>query len=453
MGSHRLPSSLVVVSALLGTLASCGRPVPQPAVPDSAIIVLVDTLRADHLSAYGYARPTSPQFDRLAAESTLFERAYSQAACTFPSVNSLLTSRPAPLFWGQPGKRMGIPADVPTLAATFQVRGLATLAVSASPVVRLNPTRFNPHGGFDSGFDIFDEQCLWGDARCVTARALELLAKTRGPFFAYLHYMDPHGPYRPPPARRRRFAPAYRGDFDFVGAGDPDPIARGLRPGAEAIALGASDRDYLVALYDEEIAWWDESLGQLLRALRERGWLERSALVVAADHGEAFLEHGKVKHCHSVFDEETRTPLLMRLPGVSPRRIAGPVENLDIGPTLLQALGFAAEPAFAGRSLLPELLGEPAAMRTAVAAQGSLRSLTDGRFKLILDLANGEAALYDLRADPTESKDVASAHREDFQRLRLKLAHRLAASEGSPQPSAAAARAAAEQLRALGYLQ
>ena len=424
--------------------------------PVNAIVVLVDTLRADHLSAYGYARPTSPAFDRLAAESALFERAYSQAACTFPSVNSLLTSRAAPLFWGQPGRRMGIPAGVTTLAEVLSAHGYATLAVSASPVVRKSPTSFNPEGGFDRGFDVFDdERCLWRDARCVVSGALDLLGKVEGPFFAYLHFMDPHGPYQPPPEHRRRFAAPDAGAAASA-ARDPNAIARGLRRGGTPVELDAADRDQLIALYDEEISWWDERFGELVRALGERGLLENTVLVVAADHGEAFLEHGQVKHCHTVFEEETRTPLLVRLPGRAPRRglrISEPVENLDIAPTLLQALELEPERAFDGRSLLPLLRGERAAAAPATSAQGSLRALVDRGFKLILDLESGAESLYDLGADPAERHDVALERPEDLRRLRRLLDDNLAATEGSREHSIAAGREAAEQLRAFGYLQ
>lgn len=462
MSARRALAVVLVLAAPAMTAASCRRaaPAPTPEPPVNAIVVVVDTLRADHLSAYGYPRATSPEFDRLAAESALFERAYSQAACTFPSVNSLLTSRAAPLFWGQPGRRMGIPAGVPTLAEVFAARGFSTVAVSASPVVRKSPTRFNPEGGFDRGFDVFDERCLWQDARCVASRALELLGAVDGPFFAYLHFMDPHGPYRPPPEHRQRFAAPYAGK-DFIAAGDPNPIARGLLPGSTPVVLDAADRDHLLALYDEEISWWDERFGELVRALDERGLLERTILVVAADHGEAFLEHGQVKHCHTVFDEEIRTPLLVRLPGPASGRalrIAEPVENLDIAPTLLAALGLAPESAFAGRNLLPLLGAEseaPPAVpgRPATSAQGSLRAAVDGRFKLILDLESGAASLYDLSADAAERSDVARERPEDFRRLRRLLADHLAATEGAPERSIAAGREAAERLRSLGYLQ
>jgi len=149
--------------------------------------MLVDTLRADHMSLYGYERATTPFIDGFAADAVVFDRARSQAGCTFPSVNSLFTSRYAFDFYRQGESQMGIPAEYPTIAEILRARGYHTIAVSASPIVRLTPTKENPNGGFGAGFEVFDESCLWDDAECVNARALKLLGDTRETFFLYLH--------------------------------------------------------------------------------------------------------------------------------------------------------------------------------------------------------------------------------------------------------------------------
>ncbi len=148
--------------------------------PRNLIVVLVDTLRADHLASYGYSRTTSPVFDRFAAASLFLAEARSQASCTFPSANAILTGRYPVRFLGQPGGRMGIPAETPSLATMLRSRGFATAAVSASPIVRARRTKFNPTGGFDAGFDLFDEDCLWREAACVTARAADWLCDANG---------------------------------------------------------------------------------------------------------------------------------------------------------------------------------------------------------------------------------------------------------------------------------
>jgi arylsulfatase A-like enzyme len=430
-------------------LAGCGSPPPR-----NVVLVLVDTLRADHVGAYGYGRPTTPNFDAFAAQGVLFERAWSQAACTFPSVNSLLTSRYPARFLGQPGEAMGIPAGELALPEILAQAGFATAAVSASPIVRVSPTRFNPGGGFGRGFDHFDEQCLWRDAGCVTARARKLLRQLEPPFFLYLHYMDPHGPYQPPAGTERHFAQQCSGP-DFICRGDPNPIARMLYSGGTEVEAGPAAIASLVDLYDEEIRHWDASFGELLAALEEQGLTETTAVAVASDHGEEFLEHGHVKHCRTLFDTEARVPLALRAPWLSGgRRAAAPVQNLDLAPTLLEALAMASgQRGFEGRSLVPLMRGGAARPRHVFAAQGPLRSVTDGRLKLIHDLRAGRFWLYDREADRGETRDLLAAAPPGLRLLRRELSSWLSGVEGEPSRTLDAADEMEKRLRSLGYLQ
>jgi len=135
--------------------------VPEPEPPENILIVMVDTLRADHMSLYGYERPTTPFIDKFAADAVVFEHARSQANCTFPSVNSLLTSRYPGIFIRQEEGQLGIPEDTPSIAEILKAQGYHTTAVSASHIVRATPTQYNPNGGFDRGFDTFVEGCVW----------------------------------------------------------------------------------------------------------------------------------------------------------------------------------------------------------------------------------------------------------------------------------------------------
>jgi arylsulfatase len=204
---------------LIACAAGCARKAPRR--PINVIVILVDTLRADHLSGYGYHRNTSPMIDRFARTGVLFERNWSQAPCTYPSVNSLLTSRyPVHLLEGQEQQNLGITEGIPTLAEMLEARGYDTYAISASPIVRVTPSRFNKAGGFGRGFDQFDEDCLWKDASCINRKA-EGIVRTHAsnpesrPFFLYLHYMDPHGPYQPPERFSSRFAGSYTGEKEW----------------------------------------------------------------------------------------------------------------------------------------------------------------------------------------------------------------------------------------------
>ena len=195
--------------------------------------------------------------------AALFTSSRSQASCTYPSVNSILTSRPPTVFFGQPGDAMGIPATVPSLAEILRRRGFHTVAISASPIVRQHPTRFNPKGGFDRGFDVFDEQCLWKSADCTTAEAIPHLKRDRDaaaqPLFLYIHYIDPHGPYSPPLPHPREFATGPT-DKEFIRRGDPNPIADHLYKGGPDPHVTPDDMRYLVGLYDDEIAYLRNSI-------------------------------------------------------------------------------------------------------------------------------------------------------------------------------------------------
>ena len=457
---------LVALSAAAATALACsgGAGDTEVAHPRHVVFVLVDTLRADHLSAYGYERPTSPTLDAFASGALLFENARSQAACTFPSVNSLLTSRWPADFLGQPEKAMGIPQAIPSLAEILRDRGFQTAAVSASPIVRASPSRHNPGGGFDRGFERFDESCLWREAACVNAVAfaeLDRLAGDGRPFFLYLHYMDPHGPYAPPAGRPRRFAgPGPSGpEKEFIRRGDPNPIAAHLYRDAPDPGAAAADVAHLVDLYDEEIASFDAELGRLLGALDARGLAGETIVVVASDHGEEFLEHGHVKHCHTLFDTEIKTPLVLRVPGIpGGRRLPQRAQNLDIVPTLLDYLDLEVEGLrLDGRSLEPAIEDGLEVADLQLALQGPLRSASDGRFKLVHDLGRRGAdglALYDLKADPDETRDVAAGERRAFGRLRRLLAAWLAAVEpGGGGDAVREAEEAERRLRSLGYLE
>jgi len=416
----------------------------------NVVVVLVDTLRADRLAAYGYGRPTSPHFDALAADSYLFTGARAQSSCTSPSVNSLLTSRYPSRFLGQPGGAVGIPPAIPSIAELLGARGWSTGAVSASPVVRKTPTPFNPGAGFGRGFARFDEACLWRGAACVTNHGIAAAERLREPFFLYLHYIDPHGPYDPPQPFRKQFRVG-RTTQQWALRGDPAPLARTIE-GGPRVAFGPHEVRFLQGLYDGEIAYFDAQLGRLVGWLREKSLLQRTILVVLSDHGESFLEHGGVRHCATVYDTEIKTPLLLRLPRQRDgERLSGAVENLDLVPTLVDLLGLPTEGrGFEGTSLLPRLSGEAGDERLAFSMMNRWRAVAGDRYKLVTEIGTDTWHLYDLRRDPGERHDVKGEAPEAFARLRAALEEQLARTEG-PESQRHAAEAEA-RLRALGYL-
>lgn len=449
---------------LLFLLGACG---PREAERWNVLLILVDTLRADRMSLYGYARPTTPHLEAFAREGVVFTNARSQAGCTFPSVNSLLTSRIPALFLRR-GGTLGIPETVRSLPEILHEQGYATAAVSASPVVRRTGSKVNPAGGFGRGFEVFDESCHLERAHCVNERAFGLLQPLEDagkPWFLYLHYMEPHAPYRPPADHPRRIAATFtrareQGVSGWARKGEVWPIVRHLYEGRTRYRLTAPNLAHLSDLYDEEIAYVDGQLAQLFDALRERNLLERTLIVLAADHGEELYEHGQFGHCRSIAYETTlKTPLVLRVPGagrdLKGLRRAALAENLDIVPTVLDYLGLSAGGGdFEGVSLRPVLENDGKVRRASFGFQGVSRTITDGTHKLVLDIASGQAKLFDLRTDPGERIDLSLQRPAETRPLREALQRWIESREG-PVATGESRRRAEElekRLRAVGYL-
>ncbi len=460
-----LPAVLLSVSLLLTGCGGSGRsPGGGSEASPNVILILVDTLRAQDLGLYGYDRETSPNLARLVRDGALFEDARSQAPCTYPSANSILTGRHPVRFLGQKNGAMGIPPQIPSLAEILGAKGYATVAVTASPIVRKNPTKYNPTGGFSRGFDIFDERCLWDHAACLNGFALDYAKILRQPFFLYLHYMDPHSPLKIPEDWPRRIATTpYHGKW-FVEKGLLAPIAEQLYGPKKNIPVDSRDIRHLVDLYDEEIAYFDHQLGLLLDGLNDRGLLETTLIVLVADHGEEFLEHGHIKHCHSLFDTEIKTPLLIRPPGPlsadtgasdrAPRRINAEVANLDVAPTIVDYAGIdPAELGLEAPSLRPVIEGGPPPDAIQVSSWGPLRAAKQGRFKLILNLSDGSMQLYDVVADPGETADVQKDHPDAVRSLRSIIRTWVSTAGKGSEQQIHEGTEAQERLKALGYLQ
>ncbi|HJX30142.1 MAG TPA: sulfatase [Thermoanaerobaculia bacterium] len=450
---------------LLLILSGCGRGEPERW---NVLLVVVDTLRADRMGVYGYSRPTTPNLEAFAKEGVVFTGARSQAGCTFPSVNSLLTSR-IPASFLHPGRRnMGIPETMPSLPVLLKEQGYSTAAVSASAVVRNTPSHVNRIGGFGRGFDRFDESCLLKDARCVNDVALSFLDENenaRHPWFLYLHYLEPHEPYQPPADHQRRIAPPStrarrQGVSNWALRGSMLPVARRLYRGQTQYRINPQSLAHLADLYDEEIAYFDEQIEKLFDSLRERRLLDRTLIVLAADHGEELYEHEHFGHCRSIaYDTVLKTPLLLRLPDAAPElrglRRDALTENLDIVPTILDYLGLPTEGrGFEGASLRPVIERNGKVRRVSFGMQGTVRTIQDGTYKLTYDIGSGATQLFDLRVDPGETIDLSRKRPEQARRLREPLLRWIESREG-PLASGESRRQAEEaekRLRAVGYL-
>jgi arylsulfatase A-like enzyme len=408
-------AALVVAVVALGACA--GGPAPDPPARPNVLVVLVDTLRADRLSLYGYERETSPALERFARErGVVFRSAWSNAGCTYPSVNSLLTGRfPQRILARIDEAGMAIPAGMPTLAERFGAAGWSTGAISASTIVRATPSKINRQGGFDRGFGFFDESCHERGAACVNGRAFESLDRLPEPFFLYLHYLDPHSPYRPPSWAARRFSSGSAADARrWAQRGEPWKIQRKLYHGESGNEFGAADIRHLSDLYDDEIRFFDDQFDQLIAELARRGLLERTVVAFVADHGEELYENGGWAHCGDLaWESVLATPFVLAGPGLEPGARATPVSNVDLAPTLLALAGIEhASSDFDGASLVPLLEQGDGALggRVVFAAQGRIRVARDGGARRTLDLASGESWQQALAGDGAAGgRDLATA--------------------------------------------
>ena len=422
----------------IASLRMIRRPATGTTRVENVLLYVIDTLRADHLPTYGYPRNTMPRLDELAREAVVFEHAYSPAARTRPSTASLLTGQYPSRHRAQLGR--GLAADTETLAEALRAHGRSTWAFVA------NGNVFAPGFGFDQGFDVF--RSVRGSAPTKAARATAvheavrplLRAHADEPFFAYIHSVDPHAPYDPPP----RFAGRFR-------AGD---VAR----------RAPSTRE---ALYDEELAAQDAALGELVDTLKELRLLDRTLILVVGDHGEEFFEHGGWEHGSRLYQEQIRVPAILRLPkaaGGVAGRVPSPLSLVDAAPTLLGLLGLPALSHAQGRSRADdvrhpenEVAPHPIYAEELTPHRGGiLQAWIDGRWKLIRHVSQRSThhELFDLLADPTESEDQS----HDATRLHaMEMAMQdFAAQVAVPEPpDRKPARIDAETqtlLRAMGYL-
>lgn len=426
-----------------------------PSRPD-LLLITIDTLRADHLSSWGYSRETSPVIDRLAREGVRFDQAQAQWPKTGPSFASMMTAT----YPKDNGivRHVGIPipCGFRMLAEELSALGYQTRAVVANGAV-------GSEFYFDQGFDEYvetwkheepDEGLNWREKRRrdpnraerVTDLALETARgfdRTR-PFFLWVHYLDPHAPYSPP----GEHADVFQDDEYFEPSQRIEIDQRKARREIGAIGLkdvvdGEDRLAFYVARYDAEIRYTDEQIGRLLAGLGESGLDRNRVTVVTADHGESLGEHNYFfSHGRLPYQTCLRVPLLFHWPDVlSPGSDLAPVELIDLAPTLLALAGKdLPDGAWAqGASLVRRLLppGGERERRLAFSEAGYgqdrrwLNVVRDARFKLVyaplerdqiwVGGAGKEFVLFDLVEDPDETRDVAADHPEEVDRLKRAL--------------------------------
>jgi arylsulfatase A-like enzyme len=430
-----------------------------PSKPTTVVVYVVDTQRADHLGTYGATRPTSPHLDDFAAKSLVFDRALTHASWTLPAVASLLSGLYPAEHRATRDPRdeyrySHLAPEVTTLATVYHDAGFTTGAW-------VDNVFLAPEFGLKRGFDVYDYSGGDGSeersAHATVAAALGWLGTQRGPALLYLHVMEPHLPYMPPEHLRLR----------FTGPGEPPvpvPFGMGELLGKLMNRLwvpSAEQQDYILKMYDEEVLAADEAFGELLDGLEHAGRLDRAAVVFTADHGEEFWDHGGFEHGHTLFGEILHVPLVIRLPGVPPARLATQVSHVDLFQTLVALSGqqapagthgedlriFAADPvrAAAPRVTLSEdcLYGPP------------LAGITAGSYRLVANLQTRVAQVYHLDdhaqgdtlvTDPTEREPVGNDLMKQLKTLRGDL------EMHQPAETTLLDGEKVQKLRALGYV-
>ena len=415
-----MSTSRIVLTALglavLGALVplACGGGEPRPNV----LLISIDMLRADHVSAYGYARPTTPAIDRLAREGTLFEEHISSSSWTLPGHASIFTSLPDGVH-GATDTDRALGPGVVTLAERFQGAGYETAGFFAGPYL-------HPTFGFGQGFERYencasyaeelDEQATskWSmdpkvmrdsHADVTNPSVLERFTRwfqrrSERPFFAFVHLWDVHFDFVPPPPWNTRFDPEYTGPVDGRGFWFDERIAPDMP---------ARDLEHLIALYDGEIGWTDLHVGRMCALLAEQGLLDGTIVVVTSDHGTEFFEHGRKGHRQSLYDEVLHVPFVLRYPKHVPAgaRVRMQTRSIDVGPTLLELAGLPAPADLLGRSLAPLFRpGGTLEPERAVCELDSvgirLRAVRTSKWKFLDRIDAGDPFWFDLAADPGE---------------------------------------------------
>ena len=480
-----LPLLAVVAGCRSGPAARAGTGAPQAR---NVVVVLIDTLRADHLGSYGYQRATSPHMDALAADAVRFSAAVTSTPWTLPAMATLWTSLyPSVHGATKRSDERSFAIDrahfVPssalddsrvTLAEVLQANGFATAAF-------VNGCYPGKVFGFGQGFDTFVENDAPGIRFNVEALLDWLDARRPERFFAYIHVIEVHSPYAAlgesgqlrartdaEAARLREALAEERRRYEAI---DFDPDYRGTVDGSlntltrlktHGLAPSARDLAHLVALYDRGIAYTDYWIGRLSDELERRHLYGDTLFIVTADHGEEFRDHGGLEHGLTYYDELLRVPLIMRVPGYAGgQTIAEQVGLIDVMPTILDLVGAPNRLALQGRSLVPLLAGKTLPDRLLYAeadVAGARVAMRSNTIKYVETVEGKRREAYDLARDPHELRNLCAGDRDGcdlfadtLQAMRAEVD--LAAQQLHLPPAHAAVIDARtrERLHALGY--
>ena len=453
-GHRRTFATLLAATAALAclSLASCSKPAPDSLCPGcNVVLVSLDTVRADHLGAYGYQRPTSPAFDRLAGRSLLFEDAISQAAWTLPAHGSMMSGLyPDELGVTHYPALRRLPDVNETLAERFSLAGYATAGFVGGGFV-------SKHFGFDRGFDSYVS-----DGRRFEHNIEEtfdwLASVKRRRFFLFFHGYDAHRPY-------------YSDDTDRKALGLP----AGLPHNRRGYCLGENrrrpdDLERVIDHYYASVRHGDRSLGYLLEEIERLGLSQKTVVMVTSDHGEEFYEHGNCDHVRFLYDETIRVPYLVHVPGRPPRRVPTTVPaSISVAATLLDLVGVrhampgvSLEPSIAGHGQSFERIFAQATTRPGVfGSRGRTLALITGSTKLISYRDEGSLEAYDRSSDPGESSMLPDTHQAydragelaAWSNALIELPRPERKAPAKPEEKNRKRKRLAEELRSLGYVE
>jgi len=430
--------------------------------PRNLLLLTVDTLRADHLSAYGYPKPTSPAIDSLAARGVLFEHAFVQRGGTWPSLTSIFTGS-YPSTHGVRSNGDMLADGIATLTLPLRDAGFETLAVITNMVMGRHP-------GFEEVVGMRDASQSDRDEKAVTRAEAWLRERGAKPFFLWLHLMGPHDPYEPAPRFRERFDTGYRGPL--TGAHLPLKQIH-----AQRLSLTQAEVDHVRSLYDAEIAEVDDRIRRVLELLEELDLDDTTLVAFTSDHGEELYgRYAYWFHSWSIHDSVLNVPLVLADPGFLPEglRVDTVVESIDVAPTLLAALGVPIPESFQGRSLLPLIAGDPVPAAEGGRAFAELgpyiQSIRTGRWHYVYnprelsspgsrrdDTGRGgvfeidREELYDMREDPLQQENVASRHPDVSAELRNEVL-KWRGPAANPYEAQDLDPEVRDELEALGYL-
>jgi len=452
------------------------------------VLLTFDTLRADALGAYG-GKFSTPVFNSFAAKNIVFEKSYSSAPWTIPSMVSLFSSQsPSKLSVGNSLDYYRISPEAETFSealdkkryksaafiGNYLLRKSSGISQGFDSVVTLNHhtpvmNRFSfilPLLGTMAAYTFPEEKYkyLMDSSQILKEGALRFIKENKGNnFFLWVHFVDPHDPYNPP----GEFRGDIKGEKPWPLFAPMDeslgfPQLFQIRDGK--IYLKNNEKKYIRQLYDGEVLYMDKIFEDILNALRDEGIYDKTVICVTSDHGEEFWEHNDYYHGQSLYDELVRVPLIFSIPGVgSPKKIQSLVSAIDVMPTFFDIAGIEKPALYEGESLMPYIEGEEESKDKRVFCEGTYyfekrKAIIENNYKLIMGMESGKVELYDLEQNPEETEDVSFVKPEMMEKMKKELSDWIEKNNQAPKDSKESANdekireEQLNQMKALGYV-